>query len=48
MIKILDKVLRGLVTSCMALMVIVVTWQVVSRYAMGDPSPWTEEVGVCC
>ena len=44
MIRLLDKVLRGLVTSCMALMVVVVTWQVVSRYAMGDPSPWTEEV----
>jgi TRAP-type C4-dicarboxylate transport system permease small subunit len=44
MISLLDKVLRGLVTSCMALMVVVVTWQVVSRYAMGDPSPWTEEV----
>ena len=28
----------------MALMVIVVTWQVVSRYALGDPSQWTEEV----
>jgi len=40
----LDKVLKVLVTSCMALMVVVVTWQVVSRYAMGDPSPWTEEV----
>lgn len=44
MIKLLDKVLKGLVASCMALMVAVVTWQVVSRYAMGDPSPWTEEV----
>lgn len=44
MIKWLDKILKVLVASCMALMVIVVTWQVVSRYAMGDPSPWTEEV----
>lgn len=44
MINLLDKLLKGLVTSCMALMVVVVTWQVVSRYAMGDPSPWTEEV----
>lgn len=44
MIRLLDKLLKVLVTSCMALMVIVVTWQVVSRYALGDPSQWTEEV----
>ena len=44
MIKLLDKLLKILVTSCMALMVVVVTWQVLSRYALGDPSPWTEEV----
>lgn len=44
MIRILDKLVKGLVASCMALMVIVVTWQVVSRYALGDPSQWTEEV----
>lgn len=40
----LDKILKILVASCMALMVVVVSWQVFSRYAMGDPSPWTEEV----
>jgi len=44
MIRLLDKLLKVLVTACMALMVIVVTWQVVSRYALGDPSQWTEEV----
>lgn len=44
MISLLDKALKIMVTTCMALMVVVVTWQVVSRYAMGDPSPWTEEV----
>jgi len=44
MISLLDKALKGLVMTCMALMVIVVTWQVVSRYALGDPSQWTEEV----
>ncbi len=42
----LDKVIRFLVASLMALMVVVVTWQVFSRYAMGDPSPWTEEVAL--
>jgi TRAP-type C4-dicarboxylate transport system permease small subunit len=44
MIEFLDKALKALVTGCMALMVVVVTWQVVSRYALGDPSQWTEEV----
>jgi TRAP-type C4-dicarboxylate transport system permease small subunit len=44
MIRYLDKLLKGLVASCLALMVLVVTWQVVSRYALGDPSQWTEEV----
>jgi len=40
----LDKLLRFMVASIMAMMVVVVTWQVISRYAMSDPSPWTEEV----
>lgn len=44
MIAVIDKLLKVLVASCMALMVVVVTWQVFSRYALGDPSPWTEEV----
>jgi len=40
----LDKLVKLLITSCLAMMVIVVTWQVISRYALGDPSAWTEEV----
>lgn len=44
MTKLLDKLLKFLMTFCLAMMVIVVTWQVVSRYALGDPSAWTEEV----
>ena len=44
MLKILDSIIRFLVAACMALMVVVVSWQVLSRYALGDPSPWTEEV----
>ncbi len=44
MTSILDTFLKTLVALCMTLMVVVVTWQVVSRYALGDPSPWTEEV----
>ena len=44
MTAILDRLVRTLMVTCMALMVVVVTWQVVSRYALGDPSAWTEEV----
>lgn len=44
MIRFLDNVLKGVVMTCLALMVVVVTWQVVSRYVLGDPSQWTEEV----
>ncbi len=44
MTRFLDKSLRVLVASFIALMVLAVTWQVVSRYLMSDPSPWTEEV----
>ena len=44
MTRILDSLLQFLMASLMAMMVAVVTWQVVSRYALGDPSAWTEEV----
>jgi TRAP-type C4-dicarboxylate transport system permease small subunit len=44
MTRVLDILLKFLMASCMALMVVVVTWQVFSRYVMGDPSAWTEEV----
>ena len=44
MTGLLDKMVKLLMTSCLAMMVIVVTWQVISRYALGDPSAWTEEV----
>ena len=44
MTGLLDKLVKLLITSCLAMMVIVVTWQVISRYALGDPSAWTEEV----
>ena len=46
MTTILDKFVQILVALCMALMVAVVSWQVVSRYVLGDPSPWTEEVAL--
>jgi TRAP-type C4-dicarboxylate transport system permease small subunit len=44
MTRLLDQALKILVASLMAMMVVVVTWQVLSRYVMSDPSPWTEEV----
>jgi len=44
MTRLLDKLLRILIATLLAGMVVVVTWQVVSRYALGDPSAWTEEV----
>ena len=44
MTRFLDKLLQLLMVSCMAMMVMVVTWQVISRYALGDPSQWSEEV----
>lgn len=36
--------LRTAVITLLALMVIVVSWQVISRYVLSSPSPWTEEV----
>lgn len=46
MIALLDRLIRFLVMTCMALMVVVVSWQVFSRYALSSPSPWTEEVAL--
>jgi TRAP-type C4-dicarboxylate transport system permease small subunit len=40
----IDRVFRGLLAVLMALMVACVTWQVVSRYVLGSPSSWTEEL----
>ncbi len=46
MIAVFDKCVRFLIAVCMAGMVVVVSWQVLSRYILGDPSPWTEEVAL--
>lgn len=43
-VALLDRALAALLVLLMTAMVAVVTWQVVSRYALGSPSPWTEEV----
>ena len=40
----LDRALALLLAVLLGFMVLAVTWQVVSRYALGDPSGWTEEL----
>jgi len=44
MTALIDRLLKRVVVFCLAMMVVVVTWQVLSRYVLGDPSAWTEEV----
>jgi TRAP-type C4-dicarboxylate transport system permease small subunit len=40
----LDRFFRAFLALLIATMVLCVTWQIVSRYMMGDPSKWTEEL----
>lgn len=40
----IDRGFRALLASLLALMVLCVTWQIVSRYFLGEPSSWTEEL----
>ena len=42
--KRLDKVLEFICCTLLALMTILVTWQVVSRYVLNNPSTVTEEL----
>jgi TRAP-type C4-dicarboxylate transport system permease small subunit len=42
--EVLDRALAGLLAALLALMVASVTWQVISRYLLGNPSGWTEEL----
>ena len=44
--KVLDRFLEVLVTVVMALLVIDVVWQVFTRYALKNPSTWTEELAI--
>lgn len=44
MLKIIDHAFRIFLASLMALLVIAVTWQVLSRYLLAEPSSWTEEL----
>lgn len=43
MIQPIAFLLRWVLALLMSLLVISITWQVVSRYALGEPSLWTEE-----
>jgi len=42
--KALDRFLETLVTVSMAVLVIDVTWQVITRFVLKNPSSWTEEL----
>ena len=40
----LDKSLEFITATAMAVLVVDVTWQVITRFILNDPSSWTEEV----
>lgn len=40
----LDRLLGTAVAVCLGASVLVVLWQVATRYLLGDPSPWSEEL----
>lgn len=40
----LDRTLAAMLALLLVAMIAAVTWQVVSRYLLGDPSGWTEEL----
>lgn len=44
LIRIVDRGMRALLASLMAAMVVDVTWQVISRFILRDPSSVTEEI----
>ncbi|WP_416307506.1 TRAP transporter small permease [Neptunicella sp. SCSIO 80796] len=43
-IQILDKILAAALISAMSCILLAVSWQVISRYLLGDPSSVTEEL----
>lgn len=43
-VQMLDRALGALLALLLLALVGAVTWQVASRYLLGDPSPWTEEL----
>ncbi len=44
MLSFIDKILKKVLVALMAAMVIIVSWQVFSRYVLNDPSSVTEEI----
>lgn len=42
--RIVDSALRALLVILVVMLVSSVAWQVLSRYLLADPSPWTEEL----
>lgn len=42
--KVVDAALRTLLVILVVMLVVSVAWQVMSRYLLDDPSPWTEEL----
>ena len=44
--KALDKMLEMLTAAAMAMLVIVVAWQVITRFILNNPSSWTEELAI--
>lgn len=42
--KLVDSALRALLVALVVALVSSVAWQVMSRYLLSDPSPWTEEL----
>ena len=44
--KVLDKTLEALTAAAMAMLVIVVAWQVITRFILNNPSSWTEELAI--
>lgn len=42
--RIVDAALRALLVALVVALVASVSWQVLSRYLLADPSPWTEEL----
>ncbi|MBT5186276.1 MAG: TRAP transporter small permease [Kordiimonadaceae bacterium] len=44
MIKFMDKILSFTLSTLMALMVLDVTWQIITRFFTDSPSSWSEEV----
>jgi TRAP-type C4-dicarboxylate transport system permease small subunit len=41
---VLDRAVAGLLAALLTLMVLTVSWQVISRYLLAGPSGWTEEL----